>query len=189
MPIAVVMLIAATVAVYLAQGALDWQVMAPYALWPYGEAFAPWQLITHAFMHGGPLHIFFNMWGLFLFGGILEARWGAARLLAFYLVAVLGGAFSQMAFAAWMGDATPMVGASGGVFGLLLAFAVLFPEQRLYLIFLPVPIPARIFAALYAAVELGLGLTGTWTGVAHFAHLGGMAAGWMFLRVMRGRWL
>lgn len=135
------------------------------------------------------MHIFFNMWGLYLFGGILEARWGSARLIAYYLVSVLGGAMSQMAFAAWTGDGTPMVGASGGVFGLLLAFAILFPQQRLFLIFLPVPIPARIFAALYAAVEFGLGVTGTWTGVAHFAHLGGMAAGWVFLRIMRGRWL
>ena len=186
---ATVTLIAATAAIYLAQEALGWEVMAPYALWPYGEAFAPWQLITHAFLHGSPMHLFFNMWGLFLFGGILEDRWGALRLTAYYLFAVLGGAASQMAFAAYAGDATPMVGASGGVFGLLLAFAVLFPEQRLILIFLPIPIPARIFASLYAAVELGLGLTGTWTGVAHFAHLGGMAAGWIFLRAVRGRWL
>lgn len=189
MPVAVVTLIVVNIAVYLAQAAFGWEVMAPYALWPYGEGFAPWQLLTHAFMHGSPLHIIFNMWGLFLFGGILESRWGPARLVAYYLFAVLGGALSQMAFAAWTGDATPMVGASGGVFGLLLAFAIMFPAQRLFLIFLPVPIPARIFAGLYALIELGLGVTGTWAGVAHFAHLGGMAAGWIFLRAARGRWL
>jgi membrane associated rhomboid family serine protease len=189
MPIAVLALIAVNAVIYLAQNSFGWEVMAPYALWPLGDAFAPWQLLTHAFMHGSPMHIVFNMWGLFLFGGILESRWGAVPFIAFYLVAVLGGAVSQLMFAAWTGDVTPMVGASGGVFGLLLAFAVLFPEQRLFLIFVPVPIPARIFAALYAAVELALGLTGTWTGVAHFAHLGGMAAAWGALRITRGRWL
>jgi membrane associated rhomboid family serine protease len=186
---AVAILIALNLAVYGLQAALGWEVMAPYALWPLGDAFAPQQLITHAFMHGSPMHILFNMWGLLLFGRELELRWGPGRLVLFYTVAILGGAVSQMAFAAATGDGTPMAGASGGVFGLLLAFAIMFPERSLILIFLPVEIPARVFAVLYAGIELALGLTGTWAGVAHFAHLGGMAAGWLFLRVVRGRWL
>jgi membrane associated rhomboid family serine protease len=186
---AVLTLIVVTFAVYAAQMAYGWEAMVPYALWPYGDAFAPWQLITHAFLHGSPLHIVFNMWGLFLFGRELELRWGSWRFLLFYVVAVLGGAGAQMAFSAYAGDGTPMAGASGGVFGLLLAFAVMFPERSLILIFLPVEIPARVFALLYAGIELALGVTGTWAGVAHFAHLGGMAAGWIFLRVARGRWL
>lgn len=186
---AVLALIAATTIVYVAQMVLGWEVMAPYALWPTRDAFEPWQLVTHAFLHGSPMHIMFNMWGLFLFGNILEERWGSLRLILYYFVAVLGGAAAQLSFAAVTGDATPMAGASGGVFGLLLAFAIMFPERSLILIFLPVEIPARIFALLYAGIELALGMTGTWAGVAHFAHLGGMAAGWIFLRVVRGRWL
>ena len=139
--------------------------------------------MTTAFVHLSLWHIAFNMIGLVTFGHALESYWGEQRLFTIYVVSVVTAGLAQLYAAELTGLAAPTVGASGGVFGLLLAFAVLFPQQRLALMFIPIPIPARVFAVGYAALELYQGVTTRGVGVAHFAHLGGMvgAAALIFL--------
>lgn len=149
-----------------------------FALYPPGDPrFEPWQVITYAFMHGGFLHLFFNMFGLYMFGPALENQWGTRNFLVYYFASVLAAAGTQMVWTTVTQSYAPTVGASGGLFGILLAFAVLYPKQRLILLFPPVPLPAWLFVTLYAIFELYLGVTGTQAGVAHFAHLGGMLGG------------
>jgi membrane associated rhomboid family serine protease len=162
------------------------------ALWPLdgGGApdFFPWQLVTYSFLHGDFSHIFFNMFALYMFGGEIERLFGQRWYLSFYLVCVITAAFAQLAFAALTsGPPFPTVGASGGVFGLLLAFGMYFPDRKVMLIFPPIPMPAWLFVTLYGALELYLGITGTQAGVAHFAHLGGMVGGYLMIRQRRGR--
>ena len=172
-------LILVNVAVYLLQQVYGDQLTQTLALWPLGSGlFRPWQLLTYAFLHDphGLTHIFFNMFALFMFGRPLEAYWGARRLVLFYLVCVLSAALTQLAVQG-PGAAEEVIGASGAVFGLLLAFAWYFPRQRVVLLLLPVPLPAWLFVTLYGATELAFGVTGTQQGVAHFAHLGGMLGG------------
>jgi len=172
------------------------------ALWPYGllspddalagtYPFRPWQIMTYAFLHGSVLHLFLNMYALWLFGSRLEYLWGGRKFAIYYFVCVVGAALTQLAVSEMAllqgGPAYPVLGASGGVFGLLLAFGVLFPETELLLLFPPIPIKAKWFVLGYGAVELLAGVTGTVEGVAHFAHLGGMLTGWMTLLYWRGR--
>lgn len=165
----------------------DWFVET-FALWPIGRRFHAWQLVTHAFLHGNGTHLFFNMFALYMFGGEIERVFGPWRYLEYYLVAVItAGATQLVASSAAHGPAYPAIGASGGVFGVLLAFGVLFPRRRLVLLFPPVPMPAWLFVTLYGALELYLGVSGTQQGVAHFAHLGGMLGGWLLLRRWRRR--
>ena len=159
--------------------------MTSFALWPVGAGFQPWQLLTYAFLHGGLFHIAFNMFALYMFGSAIERVFGARRYLAYYLVCVLSAAIAQLLTAAITGAVYPTVGASGGVFGLLLAYAIYFPHSRIMLIFPPIPMPARVFVVVYAALELFLGVTGTEEGVAHFAHLGGLVGGFIMLRYWR----
>ena len=193
MPPATLGLIAVNVIVFLAQGAVP-RLAVPFALWPLlaGQAtagqvaFAPWQVVTYGFLHGDIFHLFFNMFGLYMFGGAIEQVWGRRRYLVYYFVALVAAAVAQLLVTQLMGGIYPTVGASGAIFGLLLAYGVYFPRNKLFLIFLPVPIPARVFVALYAALELFLGVTGTEAGVAHFAHLGGMVGGFIMLRYWRG---
>lgn len=185
-------LLVANVAVFLLQmvfpGLVAW-----FALWPLGTSqvsadvsFAPWQLLTYAFLHGNLLHIAFNMFALYTFGGPIEQVFGSRRYLAYYLVCVFSAAVTQLLVAAMSQQIYPTVGASGGVFGLLLAYALYFPNNRLMLLFPPIPMPARVFVILYAVIELYLGVTGTQEGVAHFAHLGGMIGGFAMIRYWRG---
>jgi membrane associated rhomboid family serine protease len=151
-----------------------------FALWPLGSpGFEPWQLVTYAFLHDphNIAHIFFNMFALYMFGGALEQYWGGRRLVLYYLICVLTAAATQLAVEHAAGGGEPVIGASGGVFGILLAFAWYFPRQKLFVIPIPVPIPAWLFVTLYGLLELFFGVTGTQAGVAHFAHLGGMAGG------------
>jgi membrane associated rhomboid family serine protease len=165
-----------------------------FALWPlgmegFGISFMPWQLITYGFLHGGMAHLFFNMYGLFLFGSEIERLFGPRWYASYFLVCVVSAAIAQLIVAAVLGGpAYPTVGASGGVFGLLLAYGMYFPQRKLMLIFLPVPLPAWVFVLLYGALELFLGVTGTAPGIAHFAHLGGMVGGILMIRQRRGRW-
>jgi len=156
-----------------------------FALWPLGPLFLPWQPLTYAFLHGGFAHLFFNMLGLYMFGADLERVWGPRRYLVYYGVSVLSAAIMQLAFAALSGSNVPAIGASGGVFGLLLAFAMYFPSRMVVLLFPPIPMPAWLFATLYGAIELLLGVTGSAAGIAHFAHLGGMVGGYLLLRSWR----
>ena len=160
-----------------------------FALWPPGQSgappFMPWQLVSYSFLHGGAGHLFFNMFALWMFGGDLERLWGPRRFAIVYFASVLAGALAQLAIGQLSGGpAVPVVGASGGVFGLLLAFAMVFPERRVMLLIPPIPMPARVFVTLYGLLELVLGVTGTQAGVAHFAHLGGMLGGWLAMRLL-----
>ena len=182
-------LLAANVAVFLLAGSgavsLD-----EFALWPPGgfeSRFAPWQLFTYAFLHGGLAHIFFNMLGLYMFGSEIERLFGSRFFALYYFGAVLSAALSHLVVTGWMGvPPVPMVGASGGVYGVLLAFGLYFPHRRVLLLIPPVPMPARVFVIVFAVVELVLGVTGTQAGVAHFAHLGGMLGGWLMIQYRRG---
>ncbi len=159
-----------------------------FALWPIGSgAFIPWQLLSYAFLHGSLSHLFFNMFGLWMFGSELERIWGSRRFLAFFAVSVLFAALTQQVVAVVAGSGSPTIGASGGLFGLLLGFAMLFPNRRIVLLIPPIPMPAWLFVLLYGAIELFLGVTGRVNGVAHFAHLGGVLGGWLVLRYWRGQ--
>jgi membrane associated rhomboid family serine protease len=157
------------------------QILASYlALWPLGTHFFPWQLLTYMFMHGGFWHIFLNMFSLWIFGTELEHLWGSKRFLIYYLLCGLGGAVTNLLVAPLIGQGAPTVGASGAVFGVLLAFGVLFPDRPIYLYFL-LPVRAKFFILGLIALELYTGITGTVDGIAHFAHLGGAAAGAVYL--------
>ena len=184
MPPVTTALIVANVAIFLLQGLLP-ALAGPFALGPLGAAgatggqvgFGLWQLVTYGFLHGGLTHLAFNMFALYMFGGAIEQVVGQRRYLAYYLVCVVAAALAQLGVAALSGDVYPTVGASGGVFGLLLAYAAFFPRNKVMLLFPPIPIPARMFVVIYAGIELVLGVTGSQSGVAHFAHLGGLVGG------------
>jgi membrane associated rhomboid family serine protease len=186
-------LVIANVVVFLAESLLGDVLIAYFALWPLGASggapeFAPWQLVTYGFLHGSLWHLFFNMFALYLFGSELEMLFRARRFSTLYFVSVVSAGLTQLAFAsASGGEAYPTVGASGGVFGLLLAYALYFPNRTIVLLIPPIPMPARIFVILYGALELVLGVTGSQEGVAHFAHLGGMLGAWLLIQHWRGR--
>jgi membrane associated rhomboid family serine protease len=161
-----------------------------FALWPpqaaqYGYDFQVWQLLTYGFMHGGLTHLFFNMFAVYMFGSDIERLFGTRRYLVYYLLCVIGAALMHLIVVTAAGrPPLPMVGASGGVFGLLLAFGMAFPRRMLMLIFPPIPLPAWLFVTLYGVV---MGVTQTASGVAHFAHLGGMATGFVIIRYWQAR--
>ena len=192
------LLLIANVAVFLAQALIDPFLMIWFALWPLSAptstlpgiptGFLPWQVVTYSFLHGNALHLLVNMLGLFMFGSEVERVLGYRRYVTYYFVSVLVAGASQLVMSALSaGPPIPTVGASGGVFGLLLAYGMFFPRRIVMLIFPPIPMPARIFVIVYAAIELYLGVTGTQAGVAHFAHLGGMLGGYLLLRHWRRR--
>ncbi len=136
-----------------------------------------WQIITYAFLHSTAniTHLLFNMLGLWMFGTEIERYVGPRRLLECYFASVVTAALCQLFVPTLLGSLPARtVGASGGVFGLLLAYAFLFPKRKVIPLFPPIPMPAWLFATIYAGIELFLGVTGTLSGVAHFAHLGGM---------------
>lgn len=169
--------------------------------------FHPYQILTHMFMHGGLTHIFFNMFAVWMFGSRLEFVWGGRRFLIFYLITGLGAAFLHQAYHAWeiwqltgsirpvhegldvyAGEVMnilriPVVGASGALFGLLGGFAMLFPNTELMLLFIPFPIKAKYFVVLYGLAELFMGLSNFNTGIAHFAHLGGLIFGIILVKM------
>ncbi|MCD9031524.1 rhomboid family intramembrane serine protease [Luteimonas sp. Y-2-2-4F] len=184
-------------AVFLAQLLLGSQLFLPFMLWPLGGAeagglgFLPWQLVTYGFLHANAFHLVFNMLVLLMFGAPLEYTWGQRRFLTYFLVCVAGAGLCQLVVVSWSmaqgGGAYPTLGASGGVFGLLLAYGMLFPNQRVMLLIPPIPMKARTLVIVAGAIELVLGISGTQSGVAHFAHLGGMFFGWLLIRQWRGR--
>ena len=170
--------------------------------------FKPYQLITHMFMHGGFVHLFFNMYSLIIFGVVLEQVWGSKRFFIYYMVTGLGAAFlhslvlyidaSSLSKAVELGNqvamqklellySTPTVGASGAVYGVLLAYGMLFPNNVLQLIFPPVALKAKWFVLIFGAIELFLGISNTGGNVAHFAHLGGMIFGYILIRFWKNR--
>jgi membrane associated rhomboid family serine protease len=151
-----------------------------FALWPAGSPyFHPWQLLTYAFLHDphSVWHVLVNMFGVFMFGGTIERYFGARRYLLYYLICALSAGVTQLAVTYLMHSDTPTVGASGALFGILLAFAWYFPQQKVIFVLFPVPLSAWFVVAAYAAFELYSGVTGRHEGIAHFAHLGGMLGG------------
>ena len=169
-----------------------------FALWPLQPIegvvnFHFWQVVTYAFLHDTRTitHLLFNMLGLWMFGAEIERYVGPRRLLTCYFASVITAALTQLFIPALFG-APPgeTIGASGGVFGLILAYAVMFPKRKVAVYFL-IPMPVWLFATLYAGIELFLGVTGTLSGIAHFAHLGGMVGSalvimqWRFARPRR----
>ena len=177
---AVIILIGANVLVFLLQGQSPARIDELLALWPLqaidGKVyFQPWQVISYAFLHGNVTHIGFNMLGLWMFGAEIERYVGPKRLLACYFASVVTAALTQLFIPMLFGaPPAPTMGASGGVFGLLLAYALMFPTRKVVPLIPPIPMPAWLFATIYAGVELFLGVTGSLSGIAHFAHMGGM---------------
>jgi membrane associated rhomboid family serine protease len=153
-----------------------------FALWPLGSGFMPWQLITYGFLHGDLMHIAFNMFMLWMFGRELENIFGVRRFLTYYLVCVAGAGVVQLVVAAMQGGSYPTVGASGGVFGLLLLFGMTFPNRMIMLLFPPIPMKAKYMVVLFGLLELYLGLSGRAPGIANFAHLGGMLFGFLLIQ-------
>ncbi len=157
------------------------------ALWPIASGnFMPWQVLSYAFLHGDFGHLFFNMLGLWMFGSELERLWGQKRFIHFLLAGALAAAAVQLAFTYLIGARTPTVGASGALFALLLGFGMLFPNRIIMPLFPPIPMKAKIFVAVFGALELVFGFIGG-GGVAHFAHLGGMLGGFLMIRYWRGQ--
>ncbi|MDG2042897.1 MAG: rhomboid family intramembrane serine protease [Bacteroidia bacterium] len=150
--------------------------------------FHGWQMITHMFMHGSFSHLLFNMFGLYMFGSRLEQMWGAKRFINFYLITGLGAALLHTLVQDYeitqglISVNQPTVGASGALFGILVAFAMYWPNTQLFLMFIPVPIKAKWAVIGYAAFELFAGISGFQAGVAHFAHLGGALFGFILVQ-------
>jgi len=195
-------LLIANVVVFLLQQVFGEMLLQHFALWPWGAdhvaqlangglvsvGFRPWQVVSYAFMHGGVTHILFNMIALYMFGGVIERTFGTRNFVLYYFVCAVVAALAQLIVVQWFTHGFyPTLGASGAVFGLLLAFGMLYPHEKVMLMFLPVPMPAWLFVIGYALVELFLGVTGTQAGVAHFAHLGGMLGGYALIQYWRGR--
>jgi len=156
-----------------------------YAPFSGAESFHIWQPFTYMLMHDGFSHYFFNMFAVWMFGVVIEREWGAKKYLTYYLVCGVGAALvQQLTWWASVGSYPAVtIGASGAVFGLLFAFAWLFPEQKIFLLFIPIPISARWFVAIYALVELFSGVAHfSGDNIAHFAHLGGLIFGYLLIK-------
>lgn len=170
-------IIAISILVFLLQN-----ISPALALWPFKSGlFEPWQLVSYGFLHGSFNHLFFNMFAVWMFGFQIERAWGSQRYSFYYVFCVLGAAATQLLVQQLSGEDYPTIGASGAVFGLLLAFGVTYPNNRIFLIFLPVPIKAKWFVLIYGIAELLFGITGSMPQIAHFAHLGGLLFGGMVL--------
>jgi len=155
------------------------------ALWPFGSgAFRPWQLVSYSFLHDTTslTHILFNMFMLWMFGRELERLMGPKRFLIYYLTGVVGAGIVQLIVAGIQGGNYATLGASGGVFALLLAFGMTFPNRMIMLIFPPIPMKAKYMVILFGLLQLYMGVSGSAPGVANFAHLGGMLFGFVLLR-------
>ena len=173
--------------------------------YPTSPYFRWWQVVTHMFMHGGIWHIFFNMYTLFIFGIVVERILGSKKFLLFYFVCGFGAAALHMGIqhiemqsfiAAGTPSAlqsiaqlkmTPTVGASGAIYGVLMGYAMLFPESKMTLIFPPITLSAKWMVIIFAVIELFTGVVGWADGVAHFAHLGGMLIDWLMILWWRKR--
>ena len=193
------LLIATNVAIFALQAVYNDALISVFALCTIGRyhvedlhavvGFEPWQLITYAFLHANLAHIGLNMWALFLFGRDVECTRGARHYVLLYFAAVVSAAIVQLAAVTATRHAgiSPTIGASGGIFGVLLAFGVLYPRRTVMLIFPPIPMAAWLLVTLFGLIELANGVLGTEAGVAHFAHLGGMLGAYLELRYWRQR--
>ena len=202
-------LIIINVIIFLASLVNENFMIGTFALfYPTSVYFHWWQVVTHMFMHGGFWHIFFNMYTLMIFGGVVERIIGSKKFLFFYFICGLGAValhlgVEYLQMQAYMEGAalgntaaiqnialiknTPTVGASGAIYGVLMGYAMLFPESRMTLLFPPVTLSAKWMVAIFAAIELFTGVTGISAGIAHFAHLGGMLIGWLMILSWRKR--
>lgn len=153
--------------------------------------FKPWQIITHMFMHGGIAHIFFNMYALVLFGPRLENRYGSKHFLQYYMITGIG-AFLFYTLVVYLRHAdhleaiygVPVIGASGAIFGVLLAYGMTYPNDRIMLLFPPIPMKVKHFVLGYGALELYMGIANNaGDTTAHFAHLGGMLFGFILIKL------
>jgi membrane associated rhomboid family serine protease len=196
LPPVVKALLIANVLMYLLEQVYGGAMISTLALWPPlhpgvftgdigASRFRLLQLVSYSFLHGSMMHLLLNMYALWLFGTRMENVWGSAAFTVYYFVCVVGAALVQLLVSTLSGGYYPTVGASGGIFGLLLAFGMRFPNEVLMLVFPPVALPAKWFVTIYAGIELFAGVTGTEAGVAHFAHLGGMLFGYLLIRYWR----
>jgi rhomboid family protein len=183
-------------AIFALQVPFDDALVSTFALWPLGRfsaqdlhtavGFEPWQLVSYAFLHANFAHIGLNMLALYMFGRDVERTLGPRPYLLLYFAAVVSAALVQLLVATTLTEPYPTVGASGGIFGVLLAFGTLYPNRIVMLLFPPIPMPAWLFVVLFGVLELANGILGTEAGVAHFAHLGGMLGAYLVLRYWRG---
>ena len=192
-------LIGINVAVFALEAITGPGLLARFALWPVGHFIVPqfdrpvgfglWQLITCGFLHASFLHLAINMYALWMFGSDVERALGPRHYLILYFASLLSSSVTQLLVVSMMTSAGvyPTVGASGAIFGILLAFGLLFPRRTIVLLIPPIPMPAILFVILYALLELFNGVFGTDQGVAHFAHLGGMVGAYLTLRHWRKR--
>lgn len=192
-------LLVANVVIFIALLGAPYLGLQHLALWPLGVEtgmqmppgmaageFRPWQLVTYAFLHGGLLHLFINMFVLWMFGSAMERAWGSSTFALYYGVCILGAGVVQLLMtSSGLTPAAPALGASGGVFAILLAFGMTFPNQVVVLLIPPIPMKAKYFVVLIGIVELVVGVTGTQQGVANFAHLAGMVFGLLFILALR----
>ena len=184
-------LIIANGVVFLLELLLPNLIIPWFALWPLGPLFHPWQLITYSFLHepNNLMHILFNMFALYMFGGALEMYWRERGAVSFYVLyyfaSVLAAAGTELLVLTQSQVVEPVIGASGGVFGVLLGFAWFFPRSKLIVLPIPVPVSAWLLVTIYGAIELWLGVTGRQDSVAHFAHLGGMLGGAIMILIWR----
>ena len=154
-----------------------------FALWPLESGnFYPWQLVGYMFMHGNFSHIIFNLIALWMFGLPLEQRWGTSRFMFYYFLTGIGAGLLQV-----LVSDSIVIGASGAVYGILLAFGMTYPDKYIFMLFPPIPMKAKYFVLLFGAIELFSGVTGLNSGIAHFAHLGGMVFGFVLIKYWKFR--
>ena len=185
------LLILANVTIFLVERLTGAELRVWFGLWPiltdFNTPFGVWQVMTYGFLHADFGHLFFNMFAIFMFGSQIEMVLGQRRFLTYFLVCIFSAAILQLIVGAVTNSPPiPTIGASGGVFGLLLAFGMYFPRRKIMLLFPPIPMPAWVFVTGFGLLELFLGVTRTASGVAHFAHLGGMVGGYLMIRNFRG---
>lgn len=149
-------------------------------LQPFGNGFRPWQLVTYMFLHADVSHIFFNLFALWIFGQALENLWGTKRFVIYYFLTGIGAGLIHIFI-----QGASAIGASGAVFGILLGFGMMFPDKYIILLFPPIPIKAKYFVGIYGGIELFSGLTRPDSGVAHFAHLGGLIVGFILIKLWK----
>lgn len=155
-----------------------------FYLWPLGDNsnFYIWQLLTYQFIHGGFMHLFFNLFALWMFGVELESLWGSRKFLFYYLLSGIGAGLTQLFIAPLFSIPAPTIGASGAIYGVLLAFGLTFPDRPIFMFPFFIPIPAKFFVLIFAGIELLTGFTSSGSGVAHFAHLGGALTGFLLFK-------
>jgi len=165
-------------------------LLSQLALYPLDSgAFRPWQLVTYMFLHADFGHIFFNLFALWMFGQAIEYEWGTKRFATYYFVTGIGAGLLQLLVGILDMNSAPVVGASGAVYGILLAFGMMYPNNYIMLLIPPIPIKAKYFVIIFGVLELFSGVANLNSGIAHFAHLGGMLFGYILIRYWRARGL